>query len=230
MTVSKGAELALHCLEELRHVLLLQLQEAQLLLPLLALQRPHLPQLLLEQVLAAQQQALLRLQLLLQPAQVLVLLLDHVVSLLRLHLLPHPVAQRGLVHRLVGRQGHLVLVPHPHQQQPALRAVHRHLPDDLVEGLAVKLLPYRADAGLLGLAVGQDAIEVLYEFEDVFPGRGLVRDVLYVQLIVMVVPIPRRQDGIQNLLMRWLVPSFLGVLLRLLSFRYFSWWYAFMLS
>ena len=96
--------------------------------------------------------------------------------------------------------------------------------------MAVKLLPYRADAGLLGLAVGQDAIEVLYEFEDVFPGRGLVRDVLYVQLIVMVVPIPRRQDGIQNLLMRWLVPSFLGVLLRLLSFRYFSWWYAFMLS
>ena len=48
-------------------------------------------------------------------------------------------APRG---HLVRVQGHPELVPHPQQQQPALRAVDRGLADQLVEALRVQLPPH----------------------------------------------------------------------------------------
>ena len=42
---------------------------------------------------------------------------------------------------LVCVEGHPELVPHPEQQQPALRAVDGRLADQLVETLGVKLSP-----------------------------------------------------------------------------------------
>lgn len=102
------------------------------------------------------------------------LLLNYVVSLLRLHLLPHSVAQRRLVDRFVSSQRHFVFVAHAHQQEAALRAVHSHLPDNLIEGLAVELLSNGTNAGFFGLPIGQYAIKVLDKLEHVLPGRGLM--------------------------------------------------------
>lgn len=92
-----------------------------------------------------------------------------------------------------------MLVPNSHQQQPAFRAVHSDLPDDLIEGLTVKLLPYRTNACFFGLPIRQNPIKVLDKLENILPRRWLMRDILYMQLIVMIVPIPRRQYGIQDL-------------------------------
>lgn len=119
------------------------------------------------------------------------LVLQFIHALLGLELLPHPVLYRGFVQGLIGRQGHFMLVSHPHQQQPPFRAVDGHLSSDLVEGLAEQLLSYSTDAFLAGLPMLECLLKGLFEFEDVIPGGLGVAYVLHEELVVVCPPVPR---------------------------------------
>lgn len=128
------------------------------------------------------------------------LILEIVGALLGFDLLPHAKVDRGLIDSLIGSEGHPVLVPNSHQEQPPLRAVDGHLPDDLIECLRVELLANRADSLGFGLPVLEHLVEPVLQLDYVLPGGGLVRYVLDVELFHVVDPVARGDDGIENLL------------------------------
>lgn len=118
----------------------LVLQEVDLLGPFLVLRQLLLLYLLLQRVFLLLQ----LLSSLLEPVLLLLQLQDRGVelrcTLLSLQLLPHREGQRALVEGFVCADGHVELVPHPHQQDASLGRIDGDLPDDLVEALLVQLL------------------------------------------------------------------------------------------
>jgi hypothetical protein len=76
---------------------------------------------------------------------------------------PVPEHEAPLIKRLVGRKGHLEVVPHSHQQNPPFRKIDCGLPDDLVEKLVVDLLSDGTNATFPGLLLYQLGLEGLFE-------------------------------------------------------------------
>ena len=117
-----------------------------------------------------------------------------------------------------------MLIPHPHQQQAPLGTIHCHLPNDLVEGLTVELLPDGADPCAFGLPFLEHEVEPLGELDDVLAGGGLVGDVLYVEFVVVVVPVFGGEDGIDDVWMGAVLPYILGGEGLGSWLVYLSWW------
>lgn len=151
----------------------LVLQEVDLLRPFLVLDQLPVLDLLLQDLLLLLELLGLLLQVVPPLLQLLDLRLQLGRALLRLQLLPHGEGERALVQGLIGLDGHVQLVAHPHQQDAPLGRVDGHLPDDLVEALVVQLLAYGADARVPGLAVDQLLVQQLLQGVDILP-RGRV--------------------------------------------------------
>jgi len=103
-----------------------------------------------------------------------------------------------------------VFISDSHEEESSLGAVNCYLPDDFVKCLTVEFFSDGTNPCFLGLPVFQHSIQVLGEFLNILSRGGLVGDVLDMQFIVMVSPIPRRQNGVNDFWVEVNVHSNLG--------------------
>lgn len=106
------------------------------------------------------------------------------LALLSLNLLAHSKNCTRLVEGLIGRDGHLDLVPDSEEEKASFGLTQTHLTDNLIKALREELFSYRADAALASLPLHQLLIELLSQTGHVDSGRLLVAHVLYVVLAV----------------------------------------------
>ena len=120
-------------------------------------------------------------------------------TLFRFQSFSNPECNAGFVQSLIGHQRHLELVPDPQHEEASLHTVDGGLSDELVEALGVELPPDLADPRLPGLSLLQLLVQLLLQVHHVQPGGGGRADRLPPQLALLL-PLPRRQDAVQDLL------------------------------
>lgn len=93
--------------------------------------------------------------------------MELVHALFGLELFAHAILGGGFVEGLVSGQGHFVLVPDSHHQQPPFRTIDRHLPDNLIKRLTEQLLPDFTDPLSPGLPMLQSLLQFLFQRKDI---------------------------------------------------------------